>query len=120
MTREFNITSRSSAGNVHITACGEFNGMCAWELVKTIKKKYKGAGRVFVGTSKLNISDPQGIDMFKALMKNNIMPLNDLYIKGEAGFRIGPDGSRVLISKKDCGNKAPCKQRILKQVSQPR
>lgn len=113
---KFNISCRRSSGNLHIEARGEFNGMCAWELIKTIKKNYKGAGRVFIRTSKLDVSDLQGIGLFKTLMKNNIMPLENLYIKGDAGFRIGPDGSRVLISKKDC-QKKPHPNKILERFS---
>jgi hypothetical protein len=117
LRRNFTITCRRSAGNIHISAYGEFNGMCAWELIKTIKKNYKSSGRVFVGTSKLEVSDPEGIDLFKNLMKKNIMPLEHLYIKGEAGFKLGPDGSRVLVNKKNRCKKRPRQQNNTKSRS---
>ncbi len=103
MNTGFTIGFRHSTGNLHIYPKGEFNGMCAWELIKTIKRRYNGTGRVFVSTAGLARVLPIGIRLFKEHMTPKILPLDRLYIKGEKGFTIGPDGSRVIICKKECG-----------------
>ncbi|MFH0727817.1 MAG: hypothetical protein V2B19_15935 [Pseudomonadota bacterium] len=50
MTSVFNVSFRRSAGNLHIRLQGEFGGLCAWEVIKTIYRRYTGSGRVFVNT----------------------------------------------------------------------
>ncbi|MGD9158815.1 MAG: hypothetical protein PVG39_10445 [Desulfobacteraceae bacterium] len=100
MERGFSIDSRYSVGNLHVNLSGEFNGLCAWELVKTIKLKNKGKGRVFVNTDKLNSILIDGIELFKMHMCGRQMKKDWLYFKGDKGFEIAPDGSRVLICGK--------------------
>ena len=99
MRADFKIKIRKSCGNLHVYLQGAFNGMCAWELIKTIKKYYNGHGRVFVDTALLMEVLPNGVAIFKGHMAPQIMPLDRLFIKGEKGFKIGPNGCRVLICK---------------------
>jgi len=96
----FHVDFRYSGGNLHITLSGEFNGMCAWELIKTIKRQYAGSGRIFVNTAGLNRVMSDGADLFKSHMTRKRIPHDWLYFKGNKGFRIAPDGGRVLICKK--------------------
>ena len=103
MRSDFKIKFRKSCGNLHVYLQGAFNGMCAWYLIKTIKKHYNGHGRVFVDTALLIEVLPAGVDIFKEYMTFQMMPLDRLFIKGEKGFKIGPNGCRVLIYKP--GNK---------------
>ena len=100
MTADFKVVFRKSSGNLHVYLNGNFSGMCAWELIKTIKKQYSGSGRVFINTDGLDRVLPSGIELFKEHMTKKIMPMDGLFIKGEIGFKIGPNGSRVLIRKK--------------------
>ena len=100
MNKGFNITFRHSAGNLHIYLSGEFNGMCAWELSKTIKRRYAGSGRIFVNTAGLNRVLSSGVKLFKSHPTRAVVSLEQLYFKGEAGFKIAPSGSRVIICKK--------------------
>ena len=100
MNPNYRIHSYRSAGNLHISLSGEFNGMCAWALFKTLRQQYKGAFRIFVNTAGLGEITPEGADLFKSNMGRRPMPPDWLYFKGSAGFRIAPDGSRVLICKK--------------------
>jgi len=96
----FGIYFRHSAGNLHIRLRGDFNGVCAWELIKTIYRQYRGSGNIFVNTIDLQVIRPNGIQLFKHHMETALMPLSRLYIKGEKGFIVAPNGARVLISKK--------------------
>ena len=100
MNSGFTINSRNSSGNLHIYVNGDFNGMCAWAVIKTIKMEYNGTGRVFVSTDGLNNLKASGIVLFKQYMIPKIMPLDRLFLKGKNGFKIGPNGCRVLICKK--------------------
>ncbi len=100
MEKGFEIDSRSSVGNLHVSLAGEFNGMCAWELIKTIKLNKTCGGRVFINTKELKKISPDGIDLFKTHMCGNKLKRDWLYFKGIKGFEIAPDGSRVLV----CGN----------------
>ena len=114
MNPEFTINFKKSRGNLHIYLSGYFNGMCAWSIIKTIKMEYNGTGRVFVSTDGLSSLRTSGIDFFKINMTPKIMPLNRLFFKGQNGFKIGPNGCRVLIAEKQ--NKKKISKRILKAV----
>lgn len=97
MRPAFKIGLRYSGGNLHLNPEGPFNGKSAWVLVKTIKSRYRGTGRIFVNTAGLCDIMPSGAHLFKELMMSKNMPLSRLYLKGEKGFEIGPNGSRVLV-----------------------
>lgn len=114
MNSDFTINFKKSCGNLHICLNGYFNGMCAWTLIKTIKNEYNGTGRVFVSTDGLKNLMVSGINLFKTNMTLTIMPLDRLFLKGKNGFKIGPNGCKVLICKKQ--NKQPVPKRILRSV----
>ena len=99
MKNEFKISYRKSCGNLHVRPEGIFNGMCAWELIKIIKTHYNGYGRVFVETALLIEVLPDGVVLFKKYMPSQMTQLDRLFIKGKKGFKIGPNGCRVLICK---------------------
>ena len=101
MNRGFRVVFRRNVGNLYIDIFGEFNGMCAWELVKVIKRQAIYSGRVFVNTAGIGKIVPAGADLFKYHMTSTRMPADWLYLKGEKGFAIAPNGSRVLICKKN-------------------
>lgn len=100
MESGYECISRHSAGNLHIDLQGEFNGMCAWELLKLLKKN--GASRrVFVNTAGLHRIVEEGVHLFKTHMTSCKTQPDWLYFKGVNGFKIAPDGSRVLVCKKE-------------------
>lgn len=98
MNPGFHLDCRHSAGNLHVNLCGEFNGMCAWELFKVLTR-HQGAGRIFVNTQKIRRIAEEGINLFKSHMSHRCAR-DWLYFKGQKGFEIAPNGSRVLICKK--------------------
>lgn len=104
MNPGFCLRKRHSAGNLHISLVGEFNGMCAWELLKTIRRDGVRAGRVFVDTAGLGRISADGVSLFKSHMMQKRIPSDWLYFKGVKGFQLVPDGSRVLIINK-CGKR---------------
>jgi hypothetical protein len=95
----FQIDCRNSRGNLHVKLNGTFNGMCAWELLK-ILWQHDGSGRVFVNTNGIGPVAGEGVELFRIHMKRRRIPRDWLYFKGKKGFKIAPDGSRVLVCKK--------------------
>ncbi|PIE71317.1 MAG: peptidylprolyl isomerase [Deltaproteobacteria bacterium] len=102
MATQFQVAFRKSVGNLHLKPEGVFDGNSAWVLTKTIREQYNGFGRVFVSTAGLNEIRADGVKLFKSLMSSRIMPMDHLYFKGEKGFSMAPNGSRVIIPRK-CG-----------------
>ncbi len=100
--KKFTVTHRESSGNLHIAITGEFNGQCAWELIRIIETYYKQPGRIFVQTQKITNVEEKGILLYKKLYNCRRVPLRNFYFKGETGFKIALDGQRVLLSKKNC------------------
>lgn len=100
MNPGFYLHKRHSRGNLHISILGEFNGMCAWELLKTIRLQRAGSGRVFIDTAKLDRILTEGVSLFKDHMMQKQLPQDWLYFKGKKGFEIAPNGSRVLVISK--------------------
>lgn len=99
MNPTFHIDFRHSAGNLHVNLLGDFNGLCAWELLKIIKQ-HNSSKRVFVDTQDIRQVAGEGVDLFRAYMTRWQMPRDWLYFKGNKGFKIAPNGSRVLICNK--------------------
>ena len=108
MEPKFGLDCRRSVGNLHISLRGEFNGNCAWALVKAIKVQYPRAGRIFVNTNRLEGVTSEGVRLFKSHMNRKKIPRDWLYFKGERGFEIAPDGGRVLVSRKPCPGRKSC------------
>jgi hypothetical protein len=95
----FRIICRHSAGNLHVHLYGEFNGMCAWELIKLLRRD-ANAKRVFVSTIDIRQVTEDGVRLFRSHMTHRPMRRDWLYFKGKKGFSIAPNGSRVLICHK--------------------
>ncbi len=111
MNTRYRIALRKSAGNLHLSLFGEFNGMCAWELFKTIKRGQPASGRIFVGTAGLGAITRTGVQLFKTRMSADNIEKERLYFKGEKGFEIAPEGSRVLLFKKEADRRSPERKR---------
>jgi hypothetical protein len=109
--RDYSISFRHSGGNLHIFLSGDFTSMCAWELIKIIKGQSSVSRRIFVNTAGLGSITPDGIGLFKSTMTSKKLPPDWLYFKGEKGFKIGPNGSRVIVLRKPCS-----RQRLRLQV----
>jgi len=107
LEKTFTIHFRHSAGNLHIEVQGRFSDTCAWELIKTIHRRYGGSGRVFIGTDRLETVLPSGVALFKTTLTHKILPLASLYLKGKQGFALAPDGARVLVCGGQAGGRAP-------------
>jgi len=114
MSANFQINARKSNGNLHVQPAGDFDGSSAWALVNLLHKKYDGNGRIFINTDKLGEICPFGCTVFQNRIDLNRLPANRLFFKGKNGFKIAPDGSRVIVAPEKCsrqcdGNCANCR-----------
>jgi hypothetical protein len=107
MHSHFKMTHRESHGNLHIRTEGVFDGNSAWELINLITDKNNGTGRIFIDTHHLGELCPFGCHTFKTRMDLRVVPPSRLYFKGPKGFRIAPNGSRVIIVPADKKRQCP-------------
>ncbi|MBO4317568.1 MAG: peptidylprolyl isomerase [Mailhella sp.] len=104
MKSDFTISFHHSNGNMHVGIIGIFSERCAESLRSLLDREYPGSGRIFVDTRSLTGIRAEGAELFRKELRQSAMPLSDLYFKGERGFEIAPDGSRVLIFNKADGS----------------
>jgi hypothetical protein len=102
MKSAYIIDFRHSTGNLHIYLRGDFTGMCAWELVKTLKWHAPGSGRIFISTGNLASIDSGAVAFFKEHLKAVGISPDKLFFKGPKGFQLAPNGSKVLICRPPC------------------
>lgn len=69
-------------------------------------REYEGKGRIFVRTA--DISFPDSPDWNISIRIPEKVTPSDVYFKGEKGFDIAPDGTRVIISQRDMGGECSC------------
>lgn len=100
MSANFQIEFKKSNGNLHVSPSGDFDGSSAWELVNLLHEQYDGKGRVVVDTHNLRKICPFGCSTFQCRLNRSKLPSNRLSFKGEKGYEIAPEGSRVLVAPK--------------------
>lgn len=95
-----NIEACQRNGNIHIKVSGKFDQEKAIALNLTIQEKYQGRGNVFFHTENISRVLPCGRDYFKYKANRCGLPLKTLFLIGETGRDIMPNGSMVLIIPK--------------------
>lgn len=103
MRTNFQIEVKKSNGNLHVKPRGDFDGNSAWELVNLLHDQYDGQGRIFIDTHNLREICPFGCNTFQCRLNLNRIPPDRLFFKGENGFKIAPNGSKVLVSHQNHG-----------------
>ena len=98
--KKFTVTHRESSGNLHIAITGEFNGQCAWELIRIVETYYKQPGKIFVQTRDITFIEEQALVLYKNLYNSRRIPPHNFYFKGETGFKIALNGQRVSVDRK--------------------
>ncbi|RZB33403.1 MAG: hypothetical protein SRB2_04042 [Desulfobacteraceae bacterium Eth-SRB2] len=98
MSTNFQIQFKKNNGNLHIQPKGDFDGSSAWELINLIHDQYDGNGRVFIDTRNLGEIHPFGCNTFQCRLNHRAMPADRLCFKGKKGFKIAPNGSRVIVN----------------------
>lgn len=99
-------------GNLHIKIFGDFDSLAAHTATTVINDEYQGSGNVFVNTQKMGAVLENGAMVFRHNMIDCTVQRSKLFLVGEKGREIVPDGSRVIIPppKKDkCMGCGKCK-----------
>ena len=99
MNHFFSVDYRMSRGNMHIDLQGHFDASAAKQFISFLSLYYKGKGRVFVDTAKLNTLTENGIGYFKKHFSSTALFVENLYLKGEQGLGMMPQGSRLILMK---------------------
>lgn len=96
------VSSHARNRDLHIKVEGWFEQSAANKVDALIRAHEAEGGRVFVDVRGLRPLEPEARNLFRQSLRT--VPAQRLYFKGEEGFSIGVDGSRVLIIKK-----SPCR-----------
>lgn len=99
MNTDFRMESRESNRDLHVRISGTFDDNAAEALIGLLRTSYNGIGRIFIDTRELVDLHALGCRGFRQALEQEKLPVERLFFKGEQGFRLGPDGSRVLIMK---------------------
>lgn len=98
MNNSFAMKYYESNRDLHVRLTGNFHSAAAQELTSVLKSNYTGAGRVFLDVRELATTEEGAMQLFKQCVQD--LPAERLLFKGELGFQLGRNGSRVLIIKK--------------------
>jgi hypothetical protein len=123
MSANFQIESKNSNGDLHLRPRGDFDGSSAYELLNFIHDKYDGRGRVFIDTNHLHHLCSFGCNTFRCGLNFSLLPADRIFFKGEKGFDIAPNGSKVIVAsgakKHHCsGNCTNCPCSAKKKLSE--
>jgi hypothetical protein len=121
MNNQFWIKFKESNGNLHIRPKGPLNGSSACALLRFLHNHYEGTGRVFIETRDLDEIHPFGCQTFQGRLNRQRIPADRIYFKGEKGFKLAPEGSRVLIVNAERARqcKGPCRECTQSEVRSP-
>ena len=99
MKQHFDLHCRHSRNNLHISLRGQFTAQAATTLLGAVRREYRTGARIFVDTAALTSVLPEGRAAWRRVWPDSNIPTSCLFFKGEKGFSLGLDGSRVLLVK---------------------
>ncbi len=108
----YNLKYRLSQGNMHIALSGEFNTNLVQNCIDCVSTSYEQGGRIFLDTRNIDSFCDKATEEFKNFFTKVSFLATSLYLKGEKGFKILPEGGKLLIMHTDkedsscaCGGK---------------
>ena len=101
MNNFFSVDYRMSKGNMHVDLEGCFDTSAAKQFITFLSSFYRGEGRVFVDTAKLSLVTEHGAGYFKESFSHASVFAGNLYLKGQRGFSLLPQGGRVILMKSE-------------------
>ena len=99
-------------GNLHVKIVGDFDDVAAQGAALAIDHEYRGLGNVFVNTQQVKSVLPSSAASFKESMATAKVDAANLFVVGENGAPLVPDGSRMIArppKKKKCSGCGNCK-----------
>lgn len=109
MGARFQIDFRKSNGNLHIQPKGDLDGSAAWQLIRFIRDRYDGHGRIFIDTDHIRKICSFGSKTFKCNLDFAALPADRIFFKGERGAHIAPRGSRIIVAARKHRCRGRCK-----------
>lgn len=101
------LSSRTSNHDLHIRLTGTFEESLSEHLRAVLQEKYNGQGRLFLDVRELAPLQTEQQALFRTCLAD--FPSRQLFFKGQNGFDVGINGSRVLImKKKQCSCNGKC------------
>jgi len=95
MAPNFKIFLHQNSDHLHLKLSGDFDGLSARQLIRTLKSHNGDAKNIFVHTSSLSSVHPFGLDVFK---KNH--PVESLThspkLTGKYAGAPAPEGCRII------------------------
>ncbi len=105
------IQYRLSQGNMHIALSGHFDEDLAEECIACVSAIYPEGGRIFLDTRQIESFCEKAINIFKQFFAKASSLAVNLYLKGEKGFNLLPEGGKLLImnmQNKEHGSSCAC------------
>jgi len=92
----FQMSLKRNKGNLHVNPKGNFDGSSACELVNLLHEQFDGKGCVFINTENFHEICPFGCSTFQCRLNQNRVPADRLFFRGKNGFKLAPEGSKVI------------------------
>ncbi len=110
MSNNFQIVIKKSNDELHVSPSGDLDGSSAWELVNLLDEQYNGRGWVVIDTRNLKQMCPFGCSTFLWGLNQSRLPSDRLSFRGEKGYEIAPEESRVFSYPEEhrCGCNGKC------------
>ncbi len=109
------ISAEQRNGNLFIQLQGTINPEKVEALSFTLADKYSGRGNVFINTEGITEIPPSCAETFGNLLKQSPVPDKNIYLIGEAGFRLTDGTTRVITRPPKKDRCTGCKKRRSKQ-----
>ncbi len=103
MSMNFQIHFKRQNGDLHVAPVGDFDGSSAWELIHLLDQQYDGHGQVHIDTARLRSVCPFGCNTFQCQFYRSRVPAQRILFKGEKGYSLAPEGSRVVVARQRHG-----------------
>ncbi len=98
MDAGFTFDYRTNNGNLYLDLKGHYDESAAREVVSFLESAHNG-GKIFISAFNVHELTEKGMNYFKNAMPKTSVSLPNLYLKGEKGSEMMPQGSRMLLLK---------------------
>jgi len=109
MTSSRPIEASERKGNLHLHPEGCFSAEVVNELARLIAGHYNGRGNIFIHTDRVTAVAANSTERFSALLQRPELPGERIYLTGERGRQICPEGGRLIIPRRPANGRGGCR-----------
>jgi hypothetical protein len=102
------IEASERKGNLHLRPAGAFSAEVVTELARLIAGHYNGRGNIFIHTDRVTAVAANSAERFGALLQAPEFPGERIYLTGERGRQICPEGGRLIIPRRPTNGQGGC------------